>query len=368
LGTEWAAHFTERHDLGRHWLTPFIADSSWLDLAKLGGAFFQHLAGIRAYRHVSVGEFLASNHLSDGCQAWMRATALGGVTGTLNMTMWELFHRLGSNLNSVFLGKNGVLHWNAHPPNSPEGFVTAWRRALDGAGVEVRTGTAVVGLSGTIDVETAGHEKENFDAVFLAVPPRAMARVLAGSPEIAGSFGHPLDAVQTVLQESVYEHYGLSWTFDRDFPKDLPLGGNNVRRGWHPILVQYSQYRQYLRPPAVTCVIASVSLDTDFLHPRLGTRARDHDPGDMARILWEDERLVDPTLPEPISTHLYGLSNATQIVRHGPIGIKSSRAEVYVATNLNGQAPYFTASLESAIQGGNAAAIAFDPKVERLPT
>ena len=240
---------------------------------------------------MSVAEFLASNHLSDGCQAWMRATALGGVTGTLDMTMWELFHRLGSNLSSVFLRENGVLHWNAHPPNSPEGFVTAWRRALDGAGVEVRTGTAVVGLSGTIDIETADREKENFDAVFLAVPPRAMARVLAGSPEIAGSFGHPLDAVQTVLQESVYEHYGLSWTFDRDFPKDLPLGGNNVRRGWHPILVQYSQYRQYLRPPAVTSVIASVSLDTDFLHPRLGTRARDHAPDDLARILWEDERL-----------------------------------------------------------------------------
>jgi len=171
-----------------------------------------------------------------------------------------------------------------------------------------------------------------------------------------------------VLQESVYEHYGLSWTFDRDFPRDLPLGGNNVRRGWHPILVQYSQYRRYLRTPAVTTVIGSISLDTDFLHPRLGTRARDHAPDDLARILWEDERLVDPTLPEPISTHFYGLSNATQIVRHGPLRIKSSCAEVYVATSLNGQAPYFTASLESAIQGGNAAAIAFDPKVERLPT
>ena len=140
-----------------------------------------------------------------------------------------------------------------------------------------------------------------------------------------------------------------------------------MRRGWHPILVQYSQYSRYLRPPAVTSVIASVSLDTDFLHPRLGTRARDHAPDDLARILWEDERLVDPTLPEPISTHLYGLSNATQIVRHGPLRIKSSCAEVYVATSLNGQAPYFTASLESAIQAGNAAAIAFDPKVERLP-
>ncbi len=368
LGTEWAAHFTGRHDLDSHWLSPFIADSSWLDLAKLGGAFFQHLVGIRAYRHVSVAEFLASNHISDGCQAWMSATALGGVSGTLNMTMWELFHRLRSNLNSLFLRESGVLHWNAQPPNSPEGFVTAWRRALDRAGVEVRTGTVVVGLSGAIDIETASHEKENFDAVFLAVPPRAMARVLAGSPEIGGSFGHPLHAVQTVLQESVYEHYGLSWTFDRDFPKDLPLGGNNVRRGWHPILVQYSQYRQYLRPPAVTSVIASISLDTDFLHPRLGTRARDHAPDDLARILWEDERLVDPTLPEPISTHRYGLSNATQIVRHGPLRIKSSIAEIYVATNLNGQAPYFTASLESAIQGGNAAAIAFDPKVERLPT
>ena len=367
LGTEWAAHFTARHDLRSHWLAPFLAGCSRRDLAKLGAAFFRHRLGSRSYRDVSVAEFLASNRLSDGCRAWMRATALGGVTGTLQMTMWELFHRLGSNLNCLFPWGSGVLHWNAHPPNSPRGFVTAWRRALDGARVEVRTGTAVAGLSGTVDVEAAGGGTENFDAVFLAVPPRAMARVLAGSPGIAGSFGPPLDAVQTVLGESLYEHYGLTWTFDRDFPKDLPLGGNNVRRGWHPILVQYSQYRRYLRPPAVTSVIASVSLDTDFLHPRLGTRARDHAPEELARILWEDERLVDPTLPEPISTHLYGLSDATQIVRHGPLRIKSSRAEVYIATNLNGQAPYFTASLESAVQGGNEAAMAFDPGVERLP-
>lgn len=52
----------------------------------------------------------------------------------------------------------------------------------------------------------------------------------------------------------------------------------------------------------------------------------------------------------------------------GPRKVHCYSAEFYIATNLNGQAPYFTASLESAIQGGNAAAIAFDPNVERLPT
>jgi hypothetical protein len=368
LGTEWAAHFTERHELGSQWLTPFIAGSSWLDLAKLGGAFVQHQVGIRTYRNVLVAEFLASKHISDGCRAWMRATAMGGITGTLNMTMWELFHRLGANLRSLILRESAALHWNAQPPNSPDGFITAWRRALDRAGVEVRTGKAVVALSGSIVIETFEDGREPFDAVFLAVPPRAMARVLAGSPGIAGSFGHPLEAIPAVLRESVYEHYGLSWTFDRDLPRDLPLGGNNVRRGWHPIMVQYRQYHRHLRPPLVTCVIASVSLDTDFPHPRLGTRAREHAPDELARILWEDERLTDPTLPEPIATHFHGLSNATQIVRHGPLHIKSSIAEVYIATSLNGQAPYFTASLESAIQGGNAAAMAFDPTVERLPT
>jgi hypothetical protein len=368
LGTRWEAHFIRRHDLGSHWLAPFLSDCSARDIAKLGAAFFRHRLGARAYRDVSVAEFLASNSLSEGCRAWMRATALGGVTGTLDMTMWELFHRLGANLTCLFLGGNGALHWNAQPQNSPEGFVTSWRRALDREGVEVRTGTPIAGLSGAIDVETAGGERTTFDAVFLAVPPRAMARVLDGSPGIAAGFGADADAIRTVLAESLYEHYGLAWTFDRALPTDLPLGGHNVRRGWHPILVQYSQYRRYLRPPAVTSVLASVSLETDFRHPRLGTRARDHAPEDLARILWEDERLADPSLPEPLSTHLYGLSNATQIVRHGPLPIKSSRAEVYVATNLNGRAPYFTASLESAIQAGNAAAVAFDPRVERLPT
>lgn len=238
LGTGWEAHFTERHDLGSQWLTPFIAESSWLDLAKLAGAFLQHLVGIRVHRSMSVAEFLASHRIGDGCQAWMRATALGGITGTLDMTMRELFHRLRFDLSAALLRDKAALHWNARPPNCPDGFVTAWSRALDGAGVKVRTGTVVAGLSGAVDVATADHEKESFDAVFLAVPSRAMAHVLAGSPDTAGTFGHPLDAVQDFLRESAYEHDGVTWTFDRDFPRDLPLGGNNVRRGWHPILVQ----------------------------------------------------------------------------------------------------------------------------------
>ncbi|MFN7941126.1 MAG: FAD-dependent oxidoreductase [Thermoanaerobaculia bacterium] len=367
IGTRWETHFVARHDLRRQWMTPFIADSSWRDLGKLGGAFLLHLTGLRSYREVSVAQFLVAHRIGEGCRAWMRATALGGITGTLNMTMWELFHRLGANLGSLFLGRRHLLQWNARPPSSPDGFLTAWRRALDAVGVEVRTGTEVVALAGGVEVETAGRGKESYDAVFLAVPPRALARLLAGSPELAGSFGPPADALPTVLRESVYEHFGLTWTFASEFPRDLPLGGHNVRRGWHPILVQYSQYREFLRPPAVTCVIASVSLDTDFRHPRLGTRARDHAPEQLARILWEDERRVDPTLPEPLATLPYGLSNATQIVRHGPLAIRSSRAEVYLATSLNGRAPYFTASLESAIQAGNAAALAFDPNVERLP-
>lgn len=129
------------------------------------------------------------------------------------------------------------------------------RRALDETGVEVRTGTAVAGLSGRSDVETVDREKETFDAVFLAVPPRARAPAIT---------------------------LPMTW---RTFCGKTK--GSSIRR-----------------------------------------------------------------FPEPISTHLYGLSNATQIVRHGPLRIKSSGAEVYVATSLNGKAPYFTASLESAIQGG----------------
>ena len=169
-----------------------------------------------------------------------------------------------------------------------------------------------------------------------------------------------------MLAESVYEHLGIAWFFDRELPSELPLGGHNVRRNWYPILVEHSQYRNYLRAPAATVVTGSLSLETDFVHEQLGTRARDHTPEQLARILWDDERRADPTLPEPIGQHVFGLSSATQIVRHGPLPIKANAAPVYLATNLNGHARYFTASLESAIQSGAAAAAAFDPRVERL--
>src|SRR4029079_19245265 len=101
------------------------------------------------------------------------------------------------------------------------------------------------------------------------------------------------------LSESLYEHLGLVWMFDKPLANDLPLGGHNVRRGWHPIRVQHSQYKENLAPPAVTTVVGSVAVDTDFKHWRLGTRAAEHSAEALARIIWEDERLVDPSLPQP---------------------------------------------------------------------
>jgi hypothetical protein len=118
----------------------------------------------------------------------------------------------------------------------------------------------------------------------------------------------------------------------------------------------------------VTTVVGSVSIATDFRHWRLGTLASEHSPEELAKILWEDERLVDPTLPVPIRQEVYGMSNATQIVRHGPLGVRAKGLPVFISTNMSGAAPYFTASLESAIQAGAASAYAFDPMVDRLPT
>ncbi len=92
-----------------------------------------------------------------------------------------------------------------------------------------------------------------------------------------------------------------------------------------------------------------------------------HDHAEIAKIIWEDERIVDPSLPEPIKIKTLGLSSATQIVHHGSLPIKSKETPVYLGTNLNGQAPYFTSSFESAIQAGAAAAAAFEPGVEKLP-
>jgi hypothetical protein len=374
LGTRWEAHFAPRHDLRTQWLAPFLADSSFADLAKIAFAFLLHASGVRRYQNVSVAESLETHQIGEACQSWMRATALGGITGTLRMTMWELFHRLRGNLASVLFGAHAPLHWNAQPPNSKGGFVTLWRDELQRLGVELRAGCGVTALwvpddgeQEGVGVQTAAGSKCVADAVFLAIPPPALSRLLLHSGTgVAEGFGHDRERLRTMLAESVYEHLGMAWFFDRELPSELPLGGHNVRRNWYPILVEHSQYRNYLRAPAATVVTGSLSLETDFVHEQLGTRARDHTPEQLARILWDDERRADPTLPEPIGQHVFGLSSATQIVRHGPLPIKANAAPVYLATNLNGHARYFTASLESAIQSGAAAAAAFDPRVERL--
>ena len=217
-------------------------------------------------------------------------------------------------------------------------------------------------------IRLADGERLEADAAFLAVPPPALARLLEGSDDVVGrGFGAPR-ALAEQLAASVYEHVGVAWFFDRPLPKDLPLGGHNVRRGWHPILVQHDQYRTSLAPPAVSVVVGSVAVDTDFVHPRLGTRADEHSLEDLARIVWEDERLIDPSLPEPIDVEITGLSSATQIVHLGPLPLTMQGVDLFLATNLHGLAPYFTASLESAIQAGAIAAERFDPSVDRLPT
>ncbi len=371
IGCDWRDHFSPRHDLMSEWLRPLLSDMSWSDIAKLTLGFFQQVSGYRAFHDISVEDYLEAQHMSEPARAWMRATALGGIAGTLRMTVWELFHRIRSNVAEILFATRGGLFWNARPPNVEGGFITRWGEELTRRGVEQRTGAEVRSVvssgSGVLVEEASGHTTAA-DAVFLAVPPRALARLLdASEPSLVGAFGVPPERLREVLRGSIYEHFGLSWFFDTPLPRDLPLGGHNVRRGWHPILVQHAQYRAHLAAPAVTVVVGSVSLDTAFRHPRLGTLAKDHTPDELARILWEDERLVDPTLPEPTHYTLYGLSNATQILSYGPIPVKAQGAEVYVATSLNGQSPYFTASLESAVQAGSAAAEAFDPAVERLP-
>ncbi len=133
-------------------------------------------------------------------------------------------------------------------------------------------------------------------------------------------------------------------------------------------MVPHPQYAPYLKPSYFTVIVGSVSLVTDFLHPRLGSKISEHSYEEVAKIIWEDEREADPNLPEPVEIQVLGLSNATQIVHHGVLPLKSEGHEVYIGTNLNGRAPYFTSSLESAIQAGYAAARVFEPGVHALPT
>lgn len=371
IGTDWREHFVPRYDLTTDWLRQFTADSSWRDLAILAGAWSKSRLGLGEYHRISVLEFMTTQRLSEPCQAWMRATALGGIAGTLQMTMWEFFHRLGSNMSAILQWESCPLYWNARPPNAPGGFVALWQAALEERGVAVHTQTTITAISTDEDrvrLEDGEGSMHEADAVFLAIPPPALGRLLAASPDrITEGLGQSSSSMRAYLQESRYEHLGISWFFDRALPTDLPLGGHNVRRGWFPILVQHDQYRAWLRPPAVSVVVGSVALDTAFRHHRLGSLACEHTPETLAAILWEDERLVDPTLPEPIDVEITGLSSATQIVQRGPLPIAVEGANIFLATNLHGQAPYFTASLESAIQAGAIAARRFEPAIESLP-
>ncbi len=371
IGTRWQDHFVARHDLKSEWLRPLLADSSAADLAKMAWTFALYLAGIRSCKDESVEQWLERNKPSEPCQAWLRATALGAVTGTLQMTVWELLYRFRRNLDSVLLGADRRLFWNRQPPNAADGFIRYWQRALEQAGVGISLNRLVTrleqGPAGLI-IKSADGVGHAADAAFLAIPPPAMSRLFAeSSNSIAVGFGRPRECLGRLLGDSMYQHLGVALFFDCPLPNELPLGGHNVRKGWHPILIQHSQYAPYLKKPAVTAVVGSVSLATDLLHPVHGTRARDHEPEEIARILWEDERRADPTLPEPIDVRALGISSATQIVQHGSLPVRCASAAVYIATSLNGQAPYFTSSLESAIQAGAAAAAAFDPAVERLP-
>lgn len=374
IGTRWEDHFTARHDLHRDWLRPFVAACTWRDRAVFVGAYLRHRLGRGRYHQVSVAEFLEDREISEASQAWMRATAMGGIAGTLRMTMWEFFHRIGTNVTGILRDVRDPLYWNSQPPNAPSGFVSQWRAALSDLGVRVHTGADVRGLatrSGSrgVNVLLADGAERPVDALFLAVPPPALGSLLRDSePAIGCGFGVAGADLDAYLAESVYEHLGVAWFFDRAFPANLPLGGHNVRRGWHPILVQHDQYREQLRPPAVSVVVGSVAVDTPFLHHRLGTKASEHSFAEIASIVWDDERAADPTLPEPIDIELTGISSATQIVQRGPLPVAMPDLDVFLATNMHGEAPYFTASLESAIQAGAIAAARFDPEVERLPT
>jgi hypothetical protein len=286
LGTRWQDHFVPRHDLKSEWLDPLMADSSASDLAKMAWTFALYISRIRSYKGVSVEHWLERNELSEPCQAWVRATALGAVTGTLQMTVWELLYRFRRNLDSVFLATGRVLFWNKQPPNAPDGFVSVWHRALQRSGVEISVNASVSSLERSTDgviVKTADGACHTTDAVFLAVPPPALSGVLAASgDDIATGFGHSREGLATVLRESVYQQLGLALFFDRPLPNELPLGGRNVRKGWHPILIQHSQYAPYLRKPAVTVVVGSVSLATNESAGTFTRRARPHPLGGRA--------------------------------------------------------------------------------------
>ena len=103
IGVDWRDHFQARHDLQSDWLSPFLEDCSAKDIAKIGWALGLFMIGVRDYKDLSVEDWLERSRVSQSCQSWLRATALGGVTGTLKMTTWEMLHRFRGNLEAIDL-------------------------------------------------------------------------------------------------------------------------------------------------------------------------------------------------------------------------------------------------------------------------
>jgi hypothetical protein len=373
IGTKWQNHFVSRYNLKKDWLQPFLKDCKNSDIFHLSKTFVANALRMKSYRKISVEEYLLKHKISEGCQNWLRATALGGITGTLKMSMWEVGHRFSANIYSIYKTKYYTLFWNKEPPNAAGGFISIWKKVLIDNGVEIYTNSPIQKLDAEsnaprVVIGLEDGASQQVDAIFLTIPPPPLATLLTNSSaSIIKGFGHSVDSFKTMMGESIYQHLGIAWFFDEPLPDSYPLAGYNVRKGWYPILVPFSQYQPHLKPHHKAVIVGSVSLVTGFTHPRFGKLATAFSHEEIAKILWEDERAVNPDLPEPVDVHIFGVSSATQIVHHGTLPLKPKDLPIYIGTNINGQAPYFTSSLEAAIQAGYAAAKAFEPNIEYLP-
>lgn len=146
LGMDWRDHFVARHCLARDWLRPMLGEFSARDMAVMGAVGALCASRLETCHEVSVGELLASGKLSDRAAAWLRATALGGIAGTLRMTVWELCQRVFVSPDALLLRSPEPLYWYARPANLPGGFVHVWVGALRAAGGQLHVAARVTAV------------------------------------------------------------------------------------------------------------------------------------------------------------------------------------------------------------------------------
>ena len=330
--------------------------------------YFFHPESLKS---MNMKEFCNKYNISEKSKKYLYSTALGGISGTLNMTPYEFIKRSleTSTVINNLLDIPSFFLWSKIPHNSKNGFVTKWTNALINNKVQIQTNYEVTQIRQVDKGVLINNIDEKFDKIILSIPPVQLKNLLNNSPMVSKQIQSLKKNINLnkYFSESNYTHLGITYFFEEEIKNKLPLGGHTfLKKGWVPILKEYRPLKPFLKRKYNTTVVSSISLKSNFKHHRLNTYPNEHTHDEIAHIIWKDQQMIDASLPDFKEYYIYGLSNATQITKYGNLPIFLTK-DIILGNNLHGKSPYFTASLETAIQCGYIGAFNIDDSIINLP-